>query len=78
MGVAATRNNLVPRVGRGPDFESTFVGCEPVKRLGKWAGELHWQDLVTSTVLRQVLKGLQANDESSMATNGTADRRISG
>ena len=72
MRAAARQNNLVPRVGRGgPDFESTVAGRKAVKRLGKWVGELHWQDLVTLTVLRQVLERLQVNDESSMATNGT-------
>ena len=79
MGAAARRDNLVPRAGRGnPDFESTVAGRKAVKRLGKWAEELHWQDLVTSTVLRQVLKRLQVDAESSMATNGTPGRRVNG
>ena len=52
--------------GGGLDCKSTVAGRKPVKRLGEWAGEFHWEDLVTSTTLRQVLKQLQVSDGSSM------------
>lgn len=49
MGAAARRDNLVPMGERGGrDFKSTVAGRKPAKLSGKWAGELHWEGLVTS------------------------------
>ena len=39
------------------------AGCKPVELSGRCAGEFQWGDLVTLTVLKQVLKRLQMIDE---------------
>ena len=60
----------------GWDFKSTMAGRKPVKLSGKWGGEFRRDDLVTSTVLWQVLVRLQVKDGCSVATDGTTGQRV--
>ena len=51
-------------------------GAETSQTVGKVGGEFRRDDLVTSTVLWQVLVRLQVKDGCSVATDGTTGQRV--